>query len=299
MKPDPAAEYVLTVGSLFSGIGGIDLGLERAGMRTIWQVESNPFCAEVLAARWPAVPNLGDVREIDWSEVERPDVVAGGFPCQPVSTAGRRKAQEDERWLWPEFARCLRSLLPDYVIVENVRGLLQRGLSDVLGDLAELGFDAEWGLLPAAAVGAPHLRHRVFVVAYAQRLQLWDQPGRRSGANGAGAALTGDDGPDGWLADTDGERLEERRVHAEGRQLVAHVAGSDGRRLFASEPEPSSWWEVEPEVGRVAYGLPAGVARGQLQALGNAVVPQVAEYVGRRLMAAQIDGSGAGGSMDA
>ncbi len=158
---------MLTVGSLFSGIGGIDLGLERAGMTVIWQSETDPYASKVLAKHWPDVPNLGDVTKVDWSHVERPDLIAGGFPCQPVSVAGRGLAQLDTRWLWPAFADCVRSLRPGHVIVENVPGLLVRGMGDVLGDLASLGYDAEWQGIPAAAVGAHHLRWRIFVVAHA------------------------------------------------------------------------------------------------------------------------------------
>jgi len=134
----------LTVGSLFSGIGGLDLGLERAGMTVRWQVEQDAWCQRVLAKHWPDVPRYGDIKTIDWTEVEPIDLVCGGFPCQPVSLAGKRRAQDDPRWLWPEFARCLRVLRPRFALLENVPGLLSAGFGDVLGDLAALGYDAEW-----------------------------------------------------------------------------------------------------------------------------------------------------------
>ncbi|RJQ10621.1 MAG: DNA (cytosine-5-)-methyltransferase [Bacillota bacterium] len=154
------------VGSLFAGIGGFDLGLEWAGMEVCWQVEIDPSCVEVLENHWSEVARYGDIRTLDPRDLGSVDLICGGFPCQPVSLAGRRRGQEDERWLWPEFARTVRVVRPRYVLVENVPGLLVRGMGEVLGDLAALGYDAEWDCIPAAAVGAPHLRYRVFIVAY-------------------------------------------------------------------------------------------------------------------------------------
>jgi len=156
----------LTVGSLCSGIGGLDLGLERAGMRVIWQSEVDPYACRVLAKHWPDVPNLGDVTTIDWSTVERPDVICGGYPCQPFSYAGARRGEHDHRHLWPYMLRALRYLRPRYALLENVTGHLSLGFGRVLGDLAEIGFDAEWSVVSACAMGAPHARERVLVVAY-------------------------------------------------------------------------------------------------------------------------------------
>lgn len=158
----------LTAVSLFSGIGGIDLGLERAGMRIVAQVEIDEWCRRVLAKHWPDVPRFGDIRDITGDELPPADVVAGGFPCQSVSLAGRRQGQDDARWLWPEFVRIIRLVRPRYVLVENVPGLLGRGMGIVLGELAEAGFDAEWSCVSACSMGAPHMRRRVFVVAYPQ-----------------------------------------------------------------------------------------------------------------------------------
>jgi DNA-cytosine methyltransferase len=154
------------VGSLFSGIGGIDLALERIGHETIWQCEIDGFCRDVLADRF-GVPIHGDVRELHADNVGAVDILAGGFPCQPVSLAGRRLAQEDARWLWPEFGRLVGELRPRYVFVENVPGLYSRGLEDVLGTLADLGYSAEWDRISAADVGAPHLRRRFWLLAVA------------------------------------------------------------------------------------------------------------------------------------
>jgi DNA (cytosine-5)-methyltransferase 1 len=160
----------MNVLSLFSGIGGLDLGLERAGMTVAGQVEIDPWCRRVLAKHWPEVPRHDDVRTAAgwWGGRPAPDLVCGGFPCQPVSYAGQRGAQDDPRWLWPAMAAVVRDLRPRFVLVENVIGLSTAGLGDVLGDLAALGFDAEWGVLSACAVGAPHARERLFVVANAR-----------------------------------------------------------------------------------------------------------------------------------
>lgn len=157
----------MNVLSLFTGIGGLDLGLERAGMTIAGQVEIDPWCRSILAKHWPEVPRHDDVRTcVEWWGDRAVDLVCGGFPCQPVSLAGKGLAQADSRWLWPAFADVIRALRPRYALMENVPGLLGRGLGDVLGDLAELGYDAEWDCLPAAYVGAPHIRNRVWIVAY-------------------------------------------------------------------------------------------------------------------------------------
>jgi DNA (cytosine-5)-methyltransferase 1 len=160
---------MLTVGSLFSGIGGIELGLERTGeFRTVWQCENEAYPSAVLAKAFPGIPNLGDITKVNWDAVERTDVVCGGFPCQDISVAGKGKgilAGEKSR-LWSEFARCLRALRPRYALVENVPMLANRGLWLVLADLAEIGYNAEWKIISAAQCGAPHKRERLFIIAF-------------------------------------------------------------------------------------------------------------------------------------
>lgn len=263
----------LTVGSLFSGIGGIDLGLERAGMVIKWQVENDPFCLRVLSKHWPDVPKYRDIREVEPAELERVDMLAGGFPCQPVSQAGKRKGKEDERWLWPEFFRFIRVLRPRLVLLENVPGLLSRGFDDVLRDLATGGYDAEWDCIPAASFGAPHIRYRVFIVAYSQ---CGGRQEERCGLR-------------------EGETRQRRRrssdSSSQSRKGNLFDSDSTGRaqqwRCFTTPPkhqaiERSDWWEVEPAVGRVVDGLPDRVDR--IRSLGNAVVPQVVEWIGRRII---------------
>lgn len=236
--------------SLFSGIGGLDLGLERAGMTVVGQVEIDPFCQRVLAKHWPEVPRHDDVRTaIDWWRSEsRPAVhaVAGGFPCQPGSQAGRRLGEKDPRWLWPAMAVTIAELSPAWVIGENVPGLRTRGLVAVLRDLRHLGYRARAGVVSACAVGAPHTRSRLFVLAH---------------ADGEGRCPWGVD--PGW------------------------VAASPSQLQDGADPAGGGWWANEPGVGRVAYGIPARMDR--VTALGNAVVPQVAEHVGQLILAADLE----------
>ena len=328
----------MKVGSLFTGIGGLDLGLERAGMTVIWQSEIDPYASRVLKKHYPHVPNLGDITEIDWSTVERPDLICGGFPCQPFSQAGSRKGADDPRHLWPHFARCLRLVRPEWALLENVPGLLTLGFGEVAADLADLGYDLEWECIPAAAVGAPHLRYRIFVVAHTGRgrhepqprsvsgdasrsdgAQLGHQPGG-SGTDVAHTASPGLEARDGNglragprpepgrvacprgenVADTDGPGSQGRQLLPEraGQRAArtSSVADTDevgrrGRRRAwgndSGRPEPEDsrgHWSVEPDVGRVANGVPRRVDR--LRCLGNAVVPQVAELVGRMILEA-------------
>jgi len=239
-------------GSLFSGIGGIDLGLERAGMTCIWQSEIEPYACQVLAKHWPDIPNLGDICDIDWTTVERADVVVGGYPCQPFSIAGSRRGEDDSRHLWPMFAECIRVVRPRYALLENVSGHLGLGFGTVHADLAEIGYDARWDCIPAAALGAPHLRDRVFVIARDTRAE------RRR-----------------LMADSNNRRsLDPLRT----RWNAPWDGGTDSGR---------SQWATEPNVGRVANGIPRRMDR--LRALGNAVVPQVAEHIGNIIMEADND----------
>ena len=301
----------MKVGSLFSGIGGLDLGLERAGMDVIWQSEIDPYACKVLNKHWPTVPNLGNIKEIDWSQVERPDVICGGYPCQPFSTAGKRQGEGDARHLWPWVRECIAELRPRYAVLENVRGHLSLGFGTVLGDLASIGYDTEWQVIPAAAVGAPHRRDRVFIVAYPKSV---GGNGRKNRDNSISISARQEMGVktraiSGNVADTDSIGLEGQRPEQSaagiGRssqtvadnefigdgqhRITTDVAGEGGQRDNHQRGEANDdsrqWWAIEPNVGRVADGVPSRVDR--LRCLGNAVVPQVAEYVGRLIMAAQ------------
>lgn len=246
---------MLTVGSLFSGIGGLDLGLERAGMRVIWQCEIDPFCRAVLAKHWPGVPCYEDITAVDWQAVERPDVLCGGFPCQDISTAGQRAGIKvgTRSGLWYEYAKAIRILRPRFIIIENVAALLVRGLGIVLSDLAEGGYDAEWQVLPAAQFGAPHWRHRLFIIAYptGPRLECMDFQEREHNATVP--------------------KLPSRQQHRSTE--IALFAGLDGIRRPA----------IPGDLG-VDDGLPAWLDR--IKGVGNAVAPNVAEYLGRCVMEA-------------
>jgi DNA (cytosine-5)-methyltransferase 1 len=156
----------VSAGSLCTGIGGLDLAVEaHFGAELAWYAEVEPAPCTVLEREWPGVPNVGDLTAVDWSGVEPVDVLTAGYPCQPFSHAGKRKGSEDVRHLWPFIAEAVRVLRPRWVVLENVAGHLTLGFGDVLRDLAEAGFDAEWCLLRASDVGAPHRRERLFVVA--------------------------------------------------------------------------------------------------------------------------------------
>lgn len=228
---------MITVGSLFSGIGGMDLGLERAGMVIRWQVEIDPWCRRVLAKHWPDVPKYGDIRQVDWGRVEPVDVLAGGPPCQPHSFAGSRRGASDPRNLWPEFLKAIRWLRPRYVILEGVPGILSvdngRLFDGIQRDFAETNFSSNWASFSAFDVGAPHRRARIWLVAYSNRARYVQ--------------------PEGSISEL-------------GRWI------GDGR-----------WWRREPDVGRVAYGVPHGVDRRR--GLGQAIVPQCAEAIGRMIIA--------------
>jgi len=237
----------LTVGSLFAGIGGFDLAAERCGMQVRWQVEIDPFCQRVLAKHWPNVRRYADVRECVAANLEPVDLICGGFPCQDISFAGGGDGLDGERsGMWHQFSRIVGELRPRFVVVENVAALTARGLGRVLGDLAGFGFDAEWSCLSACAVGAPHVRRRLFVVAYAN-----SEHGRP------------------WFRDS---------VARAFRPLQAFDGFADSRAGWATRlANPSALY-------RGAHGLSEGPERNR--AIGNAVVPQVAEWIFQRIQAA-------------
>lgn len=237
----------MTVGSLFSGIGGFDLGFERAGYDVRWQVEIDDYANRVLAKHWPDVRRYRDVRECGAANLESVDVVIGGFPCQDISFAGFGAGLDGERsGLWSEYRRIIGELRPRYVVVENVAALLDRGIGRVLGDLATLGFDAEWSTLSACSVGLPHMRQRLFIVAYAN-----GQHGR--------------------------PRLRDSIARA-FRPLQAFDGFARARAGYATRLANPS------ELYRNADGVPCGMERNR--GIGNAVAPDVAEWIARRILEA-------------
>lgn len=227
-------------GSLFTGIGGFDLGFASVGIPTLWQVEIDPYCQEVLRKNFPGVPLHSDIREVGGKNLGRVEIISGGFPCQPFSQAGKRAGASDSRFLWPEMFRVVRELRPRWVVAENVRGLLSldggRIHHRICSELEAEGYEVRTLLLPACAFGAPHRRDRVWILAHAEGIDLraWNmgEDGRKDRNNAAGE-------------------------------------GPATRRL------PN--WEAEPGVRRVADGIPHQSHRNK--ALGNAVLPQVAAWI--------------------
>jgi DNA (cytosine-5)-methyltransferase 1 len=266
----------LTFGSLFSGIGGLDLGMERAGFVCRWQSEIDDYASRVLKKHWPHIPNLGDVKQIDWNTVEPVDVIVGGYPCQPFSVAGSRNGGTDERHLWPWFANAISVVRPRYALLENVAGHLSLGFGQVLGDLAKIRYDARWDCIPAAAVGAPHRRDRVFLIARDTRSEQRRSVANSNNTRRHNTLFTR------WNAPWHGsETVANANSAGREEQHVATVTVEQGHNPRRTA-ERRSHWEVEPSVGRMADGIPNRLDR--LRGLGNAVVPQVAEHVARIIM---------------
>ena len=336
-------EYLTTL-DLFAGIGGFALGLEETGLfKTTCFVENEPYCQAVLKHHWPHVPVLGDVYDVRGRDLPEPhpDVLVGGFPCQPYSHAGKQHAQSDPRDLWPEMFRLVRECRPTWVVGENVTGLVQLGLDRVLSDLESEGYATRTFNIPACAVGAPHLRQRLWIVAHAHSESEPDVPidgdaGRRQlgfdfvadtdarqrnksheeiQAGRSSIDLCSQD-----VADTErksegserigsrserikraseGKRPEARHRSGNIREDVANTdssgfvkrRGSDSMETQYTSTECSrqgqspSNWLTEPNVGRVAHGVPARVA--QLRALGNALIPQIATEIGHAIACAE------------
>lgn len=225
--------------SLFSGIGGIDLACEWAGIETVAFCEREPFCQKVLRKHWPDTPIYDDVTTLTKERMEADgigtiDLIHGGYPCQPFSLAGDRKGAEDDRHLWPEVKRLLASIRPRWFVGENVAGHITLGLDDVLSDLEDIGYTAQPIVLPACAVGALHRRDRVFILSYSNSERL----------------------PEGAFARS-GEKMRKRTEQQFQRLLQAGL-----------------WSEVSSsDFSRESYGISRRMDKDQLRALGNAVMP--------------------------
>jgi DNA (cytosine-5)-methyltransferase 1 len=308
-------------GSLFSGIGGFDLAASWMGWENVFQCEKEPFCRRVLRYYWPKAELYEDVRSFEGEQYRgNIDVFSGGFPCQPFSTAGKRKGTGDDRYLWPEMYRIVRAIRPRWVVGENVFGLLNWGrgmvFEQVQADLEAEGYEVWSFVLPAAGVGAPHRRDRIWIVAHTGSEQrksqiepergepkqkgqsVWREPaadGRRvliADADGiecqTGHPVQGREGisafTDGFgfdVANSDGPGGFKRRLHQVASSLAAENAGARGPWV--------NWkaWEnfpVEPPVCARNDGVPAGLdgitfpkwRDGSIKGAGNAIVPQVA-----------------------
>lgn len=327
----------MRIGSLFSGYGGLDMGVQTVlGGEVAWHVEFDEAPSEILAHHWPGVPNHGDVTSTDWANIEQVDVMTGGFPCQDVSLAGLRRGMKEgtRSGLWSEFARAIDIQRPSLVVIENVRGLLSaeatgnlepaawdlgdrnprptlRALGAVLGDLAELGYDAEWSGVRASDAGAPHVRFRVVIVAYPASggRERWNIPAYAEPAYGQSRDPYGADAQDTHLA-TRGERWQPAPGQEEGGRSWPNIGRRGGTPDWGPYEEAIRRWERI--TGRVApaptenmrlatpfvewmMGLPAGHVTGlglrrsaELKALGNGVVPQQAALALRVLLGQEL-----------
>lgn len=245
--------------SLFTGIGGLDIAAEWAGFETVGQCEWADYPIKVLEKHWPDVPRWRDIHTLTKEDfygrtgLRTVNVISGGFPCQPFSTAGKRRGKADDRYLWPEMLRVIQELRPAWVVGENVAGLVSLALDQVLSDLESVGYTCQTFIIPACAVDAPHRRDRCAIVAYANS-------GRR--LHRGVCEQTAKSG---------------QSTQSESCKCSAHVSDTDCKRQEGqTKPKKQhtkcGWWEAEPNVDRVADGVPNWVDR--LKCLGNAVVPQ-------------------------
>jgi DNA (cytosine-5)-methyltransferase 1 len=257
---------------LFAGIGGFSVGLERTGaFKTIGFCEIDEQCHKVLRKNWPDVPIYTDVTKLSVKNLpEIPDVITGGFPCQDISIAGKGEGLDGKRsGLWWEFHRLIRECNPRWVIIENVAMLRRRGLGQVLRSLAEIGYDAEWHCISAGAVGAPHQRDRLWILAYpnSQR-QLQSERSKQDIRR--------------WVSNSSMELADSysQRLQGHGQKLgrPSQICTQETLALFRSSSGKAQW-ETEPKVGRLVDGIPRRSHR--LRQLGNAVVPQIPEYLGQ------------------
>ena len=370
----------LKVLDLFSGIGGFSLALESTGhFQTIGFVENDEYCQAVLRHHFPEVPILGDIKNVTKETVPtRPDVICGGFPCQPFSVAGDQRAKDDPRHLWPEMLRIIKEQKPTWVVGENVSGLVKLGLDEILDEMEDQGYSTRTFNIPAFSVGAPHQRQRLWIIGHLgdpehngsptperergllkqseepkKQISIWESEGTSSASGnvanpdneGLRSRIGGDDfdyeeesgeggvdgegsaGDDEWYdtSPTQDEGVDmanpesfksREQTERQGRKNTARRSddsrgtktertetvtdpngkGLQGQRKKYKLPKSkrkreiggSSWWDVEPNVGRVAYGVPNRVFK--LRALGNSIIPQIAQKIGYAIIEAEKNG---------
>lgn len=264
------------------------MGLERAlaGAKTIFQVEISPFCRRILQNHWPDSRRFEDVNDFHWSGPP-PTILCGGFPCQDISQAGRGVGLNGSRSrLWFQFLRIIQETQPEVVCVENSPMLRTRGLVTVLQGLATSGYDAEWDVLSAAASGAPHERKRLYLIAYPMRESLRGQGGRPTPIHneiGVGAAPVWEpQQPSGSLSlDVADANVSHGKRECVTERIPPKHTLVDRSRFGVAQRRV--WGEAPPPFRRVDDGVPRGLDRARLMALGNAVVPDVAYRVGLRV----------------
>lgn len=301
----------MKVGSLFSGGGLGDFGFLMAGCEIVFQVEIDEYCQKILQLRYPDAKRFRDIRSVNGKELPRVDIITGGFPCQPFSVAGKQNGTGDNRHLWPEMSRIISEVGPSWVVAENVPGIIDLALDDVLDDLEGKGYETITLVFPAHAFGAPHRRDRVWIVGYSEHA-------RRVARKEQGGAGTGNDDCSAWskqasqparsnkqhevvgtaglfrqtkhekqatgikqsgenVADADSLRSQGCRAnkHQEGRE------GQDERPAGLCDVF-TRWWEVEPAVDRVVNGCPRRVDR--LKCLGNGQVCDCTRWIAENIL---------------
>jgi len=308
----------MKVGSLFTGIGGFDLGLWRAGMEIVWQVEIDPRCHSFLSMAWPEVKQHGDVRDVGIRNLEPVDLICGGVPCQPASRAGKQRGSADNRWLWPEALRIISELNPAWAIFENPPGIGDVGLAGILSEMENLGYERRVFDIPACALGSPQIRQRYFIVGHS------NHSGRKGWRRLEESAA-------GWKAPTnvrhdltrsnqsllahaevnrERSRLCDSRKGKERGLLPPHIGnvGNSSERLRESRsPQPDKRGMVFPgpwssyvwlpcadaKIRRApddSFGLVDGFHRSLLAALGNSVCPQIVEKIGSAILETEKEG---------
>lgn len=293
----------MNVGSLFSGIGGIEIGFEREGFETSWFVENNLYCQAVLRKNFPEVKVYGDIKEIDFARLPRVDILTGGFPCQDISVAGKRKGMVGERsGLWSEFSRAISEIRPSYVVVENVPNLVNLGLEKVLTDLSKIGYDCEWFTLRASQFGAIHRRERIFIIAYphSERGSWRSEENKGQTKNDATSSRRiNPNRHDGGFKSNTKPKTPRRKITSTTR--TRFITNDWGQRIqgFRSETmEGKQGFSRFKDVRRVEDlfnrpNLPQPLVRrsgngvsnrmDRTKSIGNAVVPVVAQFIARQI----------------
>lgn len=305
---------------LFSGIGGFALALEKVGFKTVGFCEVDPYCRLLLQKHWKGVTIHHDIKKLEAKDIKEPiDILTGGFPCQPYSVAGKQKGTDDNRYLWPDMFRVIKEVKPTFIIAENVRGIvnIQDGMvfETVCSDLESEGFEIQPFIIPAAGVGAPHKRERVWIVGYSKhngsltskirrgnkeanartqkrKNQTIESKGTSRSNNNEimensrrtlrqGAKFDKENANESKQENANKfERSSSTSEHNVADSKGVHVQGQQDRS-GQKQSRGESWWEFEPNVGRVANGVPGRVHR--LKGLGNSIVPQIAEKIGKAI----------------